>query len=98
MSGQIGVDSTGDIVEGVSNQLKLAWQNVGENLLAANMTYQDIIKLTIYLVQDSIDTNTRRHLFGELFGSCTLCMTVLYVVALGDPDMKVELDVWASAE
>ena len=98
LSGQIGVDSAGNLVDGVADQLKLAWQNVGENLLAANMEYADIVKLTIYLLQDSIETDHRRRLFKELFGSICPCMTVLYVSALGDADMKVELDVWASAE
>lgn len=98
LSGQIGVDRSGKLAEGVSDQLKLAWHNVGENLLVANMTYENIVKLTIYFVNDSIDTDDRRRLFKELFGSILPCMTVLYVSALGDSDMKVELDVWASAE
>ena len=98
LSGQIGVDTSGTLAEGVSDQLKLAWHNVGENLLAANMSYENIVKLTIYFVQDSIQTNDRRQLFKELFGSINSCMTVLYVSGLGGVDMKVELDVWASAE
>lgn len=98
LSGQIGVDASGKLADEVSDQLKLAWRNVGENLLAADMAYEDIVKLTIYFVQNSIETNDRRHLFKELFGSISPCMTVLYVSALGDPDMKVELDVWASVE
>jgi len=98
LSGQIGVDTSGNLAAGVSNQLKLAWRNVGENLLAANMTYENILKMTIYFVQDSIETNDRRRLFTDLFGAICPCMTVLYVSALGDPEMKVELEVWASAE
>jgi len=62
------------------------------------LSYENIVKLTIYFVNDSIDTDDRRRLFKELFGSILPCMTVLYVSALGDSDMKVELDVWASAE
>jgi len=98
LSGQIGVDPSGNMADGVSDQLKLAWHNVGENLLAANMSYENIVKLTIYLVHDSIKTDDRRRLFKDLFGSINSCMTVLYVSGLGDADMKVELDVWASAE
>lgn len=98
VSGQIGVDLKGNMVEGVAEQLKLAWQNVGENLLSANMSYDDVIKLTVYLLHGCIDTTDRRQLFEEVFGAIKPCMTVLYVSALGDSAMKVELDVWASSE
>ncbi len=98
LSGQIGADPAGNIVEGVAAQLRQAWKNVGENLSAANMGYENVIKLTVYLVHNCIDTDTRRSLFTELFGSVSPCMTVLYVPALGDETMKVELDVWASSD
>ena len=98
MSGQVGADSKGVIAGSVTEQLKLAWHNVEENLLAANMTLENIIKLTVYLQHESINTNERRILFLSIFGEINPCMTVLYVPGFGDPDMKVELDVWASAE
>lgn len=62
------------------------------------MTYEDVVKLTIYLVHECIDTAERRRLFKDVFGAVTPCMTVLYVSALGDASMKVDLDVWASYE
>ena len=98
ISGQIGVDSNGDVASDVSEQVRLAWHNVGENLSAANMSYEDVVKLTVYLVHECIDTAERRRLFKEVFTLITPCMTVLYVSALGDPSMMVELDVWASSE
>ena len=98
ISGQIGVKPGGIIADTVADQLIQAWQNVGENLSAANMSYGDIVKLTVYLVDGCIDKAARRSLFIEIFGSITPCMTVLYVSALGEPLMQVELDVWASAE
>jgi len=98
LSGQIGADTDGNIVPGVARQIELAWHNVGVNLKAADMDYDDLVKVVVYLVADSIDTNERRQVFKRVFSSVTPCMTVLYVSALGDPSMKVELDVWASAE
>lgn len=96
ISGQIGADREGSMATGFTMQLKQAWENVCENLIAANMTEDDIVKLTIYLVPESIGATERRELFSTLFSSITPCMTVLYVAALGDPEMLVELDVWAS--
>jgi len=61
MSGQVGADSNGVITDGVSEQLQLAWYNVGENLAQADMSVENIIKLTIYLQHDSIDMNDRRN-------------------------------------
>lgn len=97
MSGQIGVDANGVLAEGVAEQTRRAWQNVELNLLAASMTLGDVVKVTIYLVHECIDTGERRRLFEDVFGAYLPCMSVVYVPALGDQAMKVELDVWASS-
>jgi len=98
VSGQVGADVRGKIVDGIEEQLDLAWKNLGENLSAANMTYDDVVKLTVYLVENCIETDSRRDLFAKVFSSVAPCMTMIYVPALGDPAMLIELDAWASAE
>jgi len=51
------------------------------------MTYDDIVEITVYLVDGCIETDSRRTLFAKAFDSVSPCMTMLYVSALGDPDM-----------
>lgn len=97
LSGQVGVRQDGTSPTDFVQQLELAWLNVGENLKEAGMSYKDIIKLTVYMV-GQLDPATKRSAFGPLFREVNPCMTLLYVSALGADDLKVEIDVLASAQ
>jgi len=95
LSGQVGVRQDGTSPDSTIEQLNLAWYNVGENLKEAGMSYKDIVKLTIYMV-DQIDPTERRSAFASLLDEVRPCMTLLYVSALGTDRLKVEIDVLAS--
>ena len=96
LSGQVGVRKDGTIPSGSIEQLELAWHNIGENLKEAGMVYADIVKLTIYMVEQ-VDPTERRSAFASLLDEVRPCMTFLYVSALGTDKLKVEIDVLASA-
>ncbi len=96
LSGQVGVRKDGSIPADSLEQLQIAWHNVGGNLKAACMSYKDIVKLTIYMVEQ-IDPTERRSAFASMLRDIRPCMTLLYVSALGTDELKVEIDVLASA-
>ncbi len=96
LSGQVGVRKDGTIPEDAMAQLELAWHNVGENLKEAGMSYKDVIKATFYMVEQS-DPTARRAAFASMLDGIRPCMTLLYVSALGTDELKVEIDVLASA-
>jgi enamine deaminase RidA (YjgF/YER057c/UK114 family) len=94
LSGQLGRRIDGTTPEEPLEQLKIALDNVGLNLEAAGMNFQDIVKLTYFLVGE-IDSQGRRAIIKEKLGENPPCSTLVYVAALASPEFKVELDAWA---
>jgi enamine deaminase RidA (YjgF/YER057c/UK114 family) len=70
--------------------------NVIRNLEAADMTAQDLVKLTFLLV-DEIDNKVRAGLIAKVLGEHRPAMTLVYVAGLAAPPIKVEVDAWAYA-
>ncbi|XP_037027473.1 2-iminobutanoate/2-iminopropanoate deaminase-like [Bradysia coprophila] len=54
ISGTLGVTINGELVEGVTNQTKLALDNIGHVLEAAGITFDNVVKVTVLLsdIQD----------------------------------------------
>ncbi len=94
LSGQVGMLVDGTLPIDPIEQLKLALDNIDQNLQAAGLEIKDIVKMTLYLVGE-IDTDKRREVLAEWLADHTPCSTLLYVAALATPDIKVEIDVWA---
>ncbi|MFL1998025.1 RidA family protein [Lysinibacillus irui] len=97
LSGQIGMQPDGTIPEDAVAQLKLALENIRKNLENANMEVRDITKLVFYLVGD-MEASQRKEIIGDFLGDHLPCMTLIYVVALATPSLKVEIDTWACKE
>jgi enamine deaminase RidA (YjgF/YER057c/UK114 family) len=94
LSGQIGMEEDGTIPEEPLAQLKLALENIRKNLESANMEIQDLTKIVLYLVGD-INADQRKQIINDFLGDHLPCMTLMYVVALAAPSIKVEIDAWA---
>ncbi|MGG2071918.1 RidA family protein [Lysinibacillus irui] len=97
LSGQIGMQPDGTIPEDAVAQLKIALENIRKNLENANMEVRDITKLVFYLVGD-MEASQRKEIIGDFLGDHLPCMTLIYVVALATPSLKVEIDTWACKE
>ena len=95
LSGQVGMDLPGNVPDKPAEQLALALDNLILNLQAAEMETQDIVKLTIYLVTP-IDREIRAEIMDEKLKGYHPCMTLIYVAGLAAPNLKVEIDAWAS--
>ena len=95
LSGQVGMREDGTIPDDALEQIDVALENILRNLQAANMGVQDIVKLTYYLVGE-IDTAKRRELVAAKLQGHKPCSTLLYVARLATPDVRVEIDAWAS--
>jgi enamine deaminase RidA (YjgF/YER057c/UK114 family) len=50
VSGQLGVDRDGRVVDGWEGQTRLAFENVGRALRAAVAAWGDVVKLTLFAV------------------------------------------------
>lgn len=97
LSGQIGMITNGSIPEDAIAQLKIALENIKRNLDSADMEVQDITKLVFYLVGD-MDAIQRKEIISDFLGEHLPCTTLMYVVALATPALKVEIDAWACKE
>lgn len=95
LSGQVGMRLDGTIPEDPLEQLDLALENIFHNLHAANMDVTDIVKLTYFLVGE-IDTVKRRELVASKLQGHEPCSTLLHVAGLASPQLRVEIDAWAS--
>jgi len=95
ISGQVGMSPDGTIPEDPIEQLDIAFENIFHNLQAANMQVKDLFKLTTYLVGEW-DTDKRRALVASKLAGHQPAMTLVYVAALASPEIKVEIDAWAS--
>jgi enamine deaminase RidA (YjgF/YER057c/UK114 family) len=96
LSGQVGMHPDRSIPGDAAEQLDLALANVMRNLDAAGMAVADLVKLTLYLV-DEIAPDARAAVLRERLGDVQPCMTLVYVPRLAAPPLKVEVDAWAAA-
>jgi len=97
LSGQIGMEEDGTIPEEPLAQMKLALENIRKNLESANMDIQDLTKIVLYLVGE-MNVDQRKQIINDFLGDHLPCMTLMYVVALATPALKVEMDAWACKE
>ncbi len=95
ISGQVGMRNDGTVPEDPLEQMEIAFENILQNLRAANMEIKDIIKLTYFLVGE-VDTEKRRELVQAILQGHQPCSTLLYVSRLADLAYKVEIEAWAS--
>ena len=95
ISGQIGMRADGTLPDDPLEQFEIALENITWNLQAASMGIQDVVKLTTYLV-GPIDTARRREAMSRWLQGHQPTMTLVYVAALATPNIKVEIEAWAS--
>jgi 2-iminobutanoate/2-iminopropanoate deaminase len=96
-SGQVGLDpATGKIVEGgVAEQTRRVLDNLGAVLAAAGLTFDAIVKTTIFLV-DINDFATVNAIYGERIGAPAPARSTIAVAAL-PLGARVEIEAIASA-
>jgi enamine deaminase RidA (YjgF/YER057c/UK114 family) len=95
ISGQVGRNSEGYVLDGIKAQADQAWRNVLTCLANANMTAEDIVDTTVYLVgresNDGYDAVRAKYL-----GALRPASTKIYVSGLADPKMLCEIQAVAA--
>lgn len=96
MSGQVATDADGNVVgEDIETQTRQAFENVGRILEEAGADFEDVVKVTSYLVDVQDDYDGFKAVFGEFFDDPLPCHTMLGVADLADEAFLVELEVEA---
>ncbi|PTM59770.1 GNAT family N-acetyltransferase [Desmospora activa] len=95
LSGQVGIDTEGDLPSDVKAQFRNALNNVLRILNSEDVFAESIVKINIWLTE-SIDRDSFYEIWEELHGGTPPAMTLVYVSALATPALKVEVEVWAA--
>ncbi|QPC82937.1 RidA family protein [Phototrophicus methaneseepsis] len=98
IAGQIGMDHEGNLPENALDQLSIALDNLLLNLEAAHMQINHVTKMTLYIVGPDMDAAARREILRSKLGDHAPTMTLVYVVALANPRIKVEVEAFATLD
>jgi enamine deaminase RidA (YjgF/YER057c/UK114 family) len=96
ISGQIGLRPDGKLAHGIEAQADAVWANLKAILAEAGMTYADLVKVTIYLV-DAADIVPSRAARDRALGPVRPPASTLAVIkALASPDYLIEIEAIAA--
>jgi enamine deaminase RidA (YjgF/YER057c/UK114 family) len=96
ISGQLGHDMEGNLAEGMDNQFRQTYQNIGKLLIEFGLNAGHVTEEVVY-VTDMQEGFESRKVFGkEFYGeSCIIASTIVGVTALALPGQKVEIKITA---
>ncbi|TDQ73901.1 RidA family protein [Sphingobacterium yanglingense] len=94
-SGQIGIDCNGTIPNSINEQVTYTFANIEEILKSQGLSTDDVIKVNIWATEE-IDWEFMDTKWDAFFGKIYPSMTIAYVTALGLPELKIEIEIWAA--
>lgn len=94
-SGQIGIDNNGDIPNSINEQITYTFANIEKLLRNQGLSPDNVIKVNIWATEE-IDWSYMDAEWEKLFGKLYPSMTIVYVTALGLPELKIEIEIWAA--
>lgn len=97
ISGQIGVAPDGSLADDFEGQCRQALLNVKAVLKSADMDFQDIVKMSFFLVRRK-DMDGLVEMRKEYLDGVRPAVTTIYVSGLVSEDWLVEIEAIASAE
>ena len=96
ISGQVGVDAEGRLVEGATAQMEQAWRNIFAVLAAAKMNAHNLVKVTTFLTRRE-DLADFREVRDRMLRDARPASTLVIVSGLADPDWLVEIEAVAAS-
>ncbi|MCJ1907800.1 RidA family protein [Planococcus ruber] len=94
-SGQIGLDENGKLPDSLNRQITYTFQNIRAVLESEQLSAADIIKVNIWATE-KIDWDFMCSEWSAMFGDDYPAMTIGYIMELGWPEIKVEIEIWAA--
>lgn len=95
ISGQIPTDADGIVPDDFEAQARLAWGNIERQLRAADMTLDDLVKVTVFLASyDLRDVNAKVR--WEVMGDRMVALSTV-IAGPYDPAWKIEVEAIAVA-
>jgi 2-iminobutanoate/2-iminopropanoate deaminase len=97
IAGQLGVTGDGKFAAGIAGQAEQAWRNLGTVLQAAGMGYENLIKVTHFLVRRE-DIAAYREVRAKFLGKHAPASTLLVISALARPEALIEVEAVAAKD
>ncbi|WP_336634469.1 RidA family protein [Lysinibacillus fusiformis] len=94
-SGQIGLDQDEQLPQTLWEQIINTFQHIETILASEGMDATHIVKVNIWATEE-IDWAHFYEQWEGMFGESYPSMTIAYVSALGLPEIKIELEIWAA--
>lgn len=97
IAGQLGVTADGKFAADIAGQAEQAWRNLGTVLQAAGMGYENLVKLTHFLVRRE-DIAPYREVRAKFLGKHAPASTLLVISSLARPEALIEVEAVAAKE
>lgn len=96
ISGQVGADADGKVVDGIEGQLDAIFFKLGEILNEADMDVSNLVRITIYL-RNAEDVPVMRKARDHFMAGHLCASTLLIVSGLANPAFLAEVEAVAAA-
>jgi len=95
ISGQLGTEVDGTTPASMAEQARLAWRNLGAQLAAAGMGFDNLVKVTM-IIPEAAEIPASRPARAKALGDRRPASTVI-VAGLANPAWKIEIEAIACA-
>ncbi|QPQ28835.1 RidA family protein [Lysinibacillus sp. JNUCC 51] len=95
LSGQIGVGINGELPSSLTEQVGNTLKNIQLILEAEGLNADNVVKANIWATE-VINWDDFDQQWETMFGNPYPSMTIAYITALGLPEIKIEIDIWAA--
>ncbi|WP_042478316.1 RidA family protein [Bacillus ndiopicus] len=95
LSGQIGTDLDGDLPITLNEQVCNTFHNIQTALKSENLNTSNIIKVNVWATEP-IHWDYFYEEWDSFFKTEYPAMTIGYLSALGLPEIKIEIEIWAA--
>lgn len=95
VSGQVPADAAGAVPKDFRSQCRLAWANVRSQLEAAGMSFDDLVKVTVFL-SDRRHRQENYEVRTEVLGKRTPALTIV-ICGIYDEAWLLEIEAVAAA-
>ena len=96
IAGQIGIAADGSVPEGIAAQTEIVFDNLTHILRSAGMDLTNLVKTTVFLTAPSDYAEFVKARTARL-GATKPASTLVYIVQLVRPELKVEIEAVAVA-
>jgi len=90
-AGQLGKEADGSAPDDFTRQVENCYRNLGEVLAGADMSFADLVKVTVFVTRHE-NVEKWRQIRDRLLGDIKPGSTMLVVASLSEPEYLIEIE------